>query len=300
MKLKISAVTHVGCVRANNEDAVATCPDLTSKAWLNGDDQESAGYGTVPEAVAVIADGLGGQNAGEVASAKVVDIVKRELEAMGDASAGSDAFRQRTRDIIATADEELFRFALEHPETRGMGTTVTICWMAYGQAHITWCGDSRCYRFSPSQGLRQVTKDHSYVQQLIDEGKISRRKAFHHPDNHIITRGCGDIDCSAEPDFTDEPLTPGDMLIMCSDGLFGCCIEKKIELLLYKHYTDATACRDALLNAALDAGAPDNVSVIVVSCIGEEDSAPRATMALRVNALIKRISFAIHQALRLL
>ncbi|MBO7610368.1 MAG: serine/threonine-protein phosphatase [Muribaculaceae bacterium] len=300
MKLKISAITDVGKVRTNNEDAVAVCTDLTTKAWLQGDCQDSSDYCTANEAVAVIADGLGGQNAGEVASAMVIDIVKRELTATDDSSVPAEAYHKRIKEIIMMADEEIFRSAIENADTRGMGTTVTICWMAFGQAHVAWCGDSRCYHFSPRQGLRQVTKDHSFVQQLIDNGEISRNKAFHHPDNHIIIRGCGDLDCSADPDFADVPLSPGDMLMMCSDGLSGCCYDNEIELMLYKHYTDPAACRDALLNAAIDAGAPDNVSVIVISCIDDCDDAPKATVSMRFKAMVKRSRFAIKQKLGLI
>lgn len=295
MKLRFSAITDVGQVRNNNEDAVAVCTDLAEKAWLQGDCQDSSGYCVTNEAVAVVADGLGGQNAGEVASGFVIDVIKRELTAMDDSSVTADKYHKRAEEIIKMADEEIFKYALEHPETSGMGTTVTMCWIAFGKAHVAWCGDSRCYHFSPRQGMRQVTKDHSYVQQLVDDRQISREKAFNHPDNHIVTRGCGDIDCSAEPDFVDVQLKPGDMLLMCTDGLFGCCYDNEIELLLYKHYTDAVACRDALMKAADDAGAPDNVSIIVISCIDDNEEAQKATVAMRLKTLAKRCCFTVKQ-----
>ncbi len=291
MKILISALTHTGCARPNNEDAVAVCTDVATHHWLHGDTQDSDGYHTLGQMMVIVADGLGGQNAGEVASQKAIDTFEQLLQPAAD-TGGNEAVQGALASIIEQADDTIFHHAQERPETQGMGTTVVACWLLPQVAHLAWCGDSRCYHFSPGRGLRQVTHDHSYVQQLIDKGEITRRKAFHHPDNHIITRGCGDIDCPSDPDFADVALQPGDMLMMCSDGLFGCCYDAEIELLLYRHYTHPTACRNALLQAALDAGAPDNVTVAIVSCIGDDDDKPKASLALRCRHLAKRVSFA--------
>lgn len=259
MEIQLTAITDMGKARGNNEDAVAVCSNLETRQWVGEGPCRSD---CSRHAIALVADGLGGENAGEVASAIVIDTF---ADLQPPSLSTDSAYHEQLSQVIAASDDNIFAHAQQHPETRGMGTTVTACWLHNGRAHVAWCGDSRCYLFSPQHGLRQMTHDHSYVQELIDQGKITRRKAFHHPDNHIITRGCGDLDCSADPEFVDFDISAGEMIMLCSDGLFGCCYDSEIELTLYRHYGDITACRDALLHAALDAGAPDNVSVVVVS-----------------------------------
>lgn len=300
MKVLITALTDKGCARPNNEDAIGVCRDLDSKSWLKGKVQDTDGYVRLGQMAVIVADGLGGQNAGEVASYKAIETFIQCLEAQADVNAPDESFHTAMAQIIELADDNIFHYAQYHPETQGMGTTVVACWLTPGKAHVAWCGDSRCYHFSPQHGLFQLTRDHSYVQQLIDNGEITRRKAFHHPDNHIITRGCGDIDCPSQPDFVDVELKPGDMMMMCSDGLFGCCYDEEIELILYRNYTNPVACRDALRRAALAAGAPDNVSVAIISCIGDDVTAPSVSLSLQVNKLTRELGFAFKKMCGLL
>ncbi len=292
MKVRLTSVTDVGIARCNNEDSVALCPCLESPDWTVSD---TVDWIPINHTLAIVADGLGGQNAGEVAASIAIETF-HSLEPPTVSS--DDNYHQQLSRVIAQCDDNIFAHAQQHPETHGMGTTVTACWMHDGRAHVAWCGDSRCYVFSPSHGLRQVTKDHSYVQELIDRGELTRRDAFEHPDSHIITRGCGDLDCIATPEFVDFDLHPRDMLMMCSDGLFGCCYDTDIELILYRYYSDPSSCRNALLQAALDAGAPDNISVIVASILDDDavcssgvPNKPQLTLPERFRFLIKRIKY---------
>ena len=288
MRVYLASVTDVGKRRDNNEDAVALCPSLQSPNWT-----ESATTDWVPidHTLALVADGLGGQNAGEVAASIAIETFHGLQPPACDTD---EAYHQQLSSVIAQCDDNIFAHAQQHPETHGMGTTVTACWMHNGRAHVAWCGDSRCYVFSPRHGLRQMTRDHSYVQELIDSGQLSPREAYHHPDRHIITRGCGDLDCIATPDFVDFDLHVRDVVMMCSDGLFGCCPDAQIELLLYRHYSDPAACRDALLKASLDAGAPDNVSVIVASTLGDDaPTPPRPTLAELWKYFIKWLKLSL-------
>ena len=266
MRIRVSAVTDVGRVRSGNEDAIAVCVDVERGDWLTDSHFDGGGNRVDPQVVAIVSDGLGGHNAGEYASAIVIDTFKRHLVPITESASESVRFHEQFSQMIAAADDRILADAVEHPDRRGMGATVVACWIAQNQAHVAWCGDSRCYHFSRHSGLRQITHDHSHVQQLVDNGSIEFEAARNHPESHVITRGCGDLDCACLPDFADELLQSGDMLLLCSDGLSVCCSDDDINRILHTHHGDPALCCKALLQASLSAGAPDNVSVIVMEC----------------------------------
>ena len=172
------------------------------------------------------------------------------------------------------ADEAINRKAWEDPDTVGMGTTIVICWIVGKKAHIAWCGDSRCYLFNPQKGLKSLTKDHSYVQELVDQGEISEQEAFNHPDSNIITRGLGDINSQSTPDIISHPLEANDVLLLCSDGLSGYCKDNDIEHILQDNYLDIDCCNDQLLQLALQAGGHDNICLVLASLIDDNQDAP--------------------------
>ena len=274
MKIKIAAITDVGKDRENNEDAFIICPDLGKQEW---DKNLTSSYVPVSEygSIAIVADGMGGANAGEVASAIATQTVKDTFtkETVNNCIKNGliDELLQKA---VKKADEAIAKRMWEDPSTAGMGTTIVICWVINDTAHIAWCGDSRCYLYHPVKGLKPLTKDHSYVQELIDKGEITEEESFAHPDSNIITRGLGDEIPDSTPEVVSQPLTPNDLLLLCSDGLSGYCPNKAIENVLSSHYTDIEACRDQLLKLALDAGGYDNVCIALASLIGDTQDKP--------------------------
>ena len=222
MKLRIVAKTDIGKERDQNEDAFIICPDLSHPNWkLDKAQVDLSPYGSL----LVVADGMGGANAGEVASSLAIDVIRQFFSASEVASAidSEKQIKAYLQSAIKSADATIKEHMTKHPETTGMGTTIVVCWILNDKAHIAWCGDSRCYMYNSKKGLKALTKDHSYVQELVDEGTITEKEAFSHPDSNLITRGLGDFDTDALADIVTYSIQPNDILLLCSDGLCGYC-----------------------------------------------------------------------------
>ena len=126
-----------------------------------------------------MADGMGGTNAGEVASAVAIDSIGKTFtpEAVDKAASDDSKIRELLTTAIKDADKAINQHMVDHPETAGMGTTIVLCWVKDDKAYTAWCGDSRCYLYN-DKGLKPLTKDHSYVQELVDRGEITEEEAF--------------------------------------------------------------------------------------------------------------------------
>ena len=277
MKIKLSAITDVGKEREQNEDAFVLCPDLSKPDWSVDDTAVHLPLGPYGSLV-VVADGMGGANAGDVASAMTIDSIKKffSTEQLAEIVKSDAAIRNFLSAFVTKTNEELQSYAFDHPETAGMGTTIVICWILPSSplAYIGWCGVSRCFVYNPNDGLHPLTKDHSYVQQLVDKGEITEEETFTHPDSNLITRGLGDVDCDALPDIVCYTPQPGDWLLLCSDGLCGYSTNDAIARVVASAYPDVTACRNLLLKLALDAGGYDNITIAIASAIGDNDAEP--------------------------
>lgn len=272
MKIVLIAKTDIGKKRDKNEDAFIICPDLRHPDWSKTEVQMDLGsYG----ALLAVADGMGGANAGEVASGLAVETLKKCFSApeIADAVITEEKASDFLKKSIKTADEFIKRRIQEKPETVGMGTTIVVCWMLKDKVHIAWCGDSRCYVFNPKSGLRALTKDHSYVQELIDKGELAEEEAFSHPDSNIITKGLGDFNDEIVPDIISFPTRIGDVFMLCSDGLCGYCTNNEIEKTMQSHSSDVSDCCDALMKMALDAGGYDNICIAMASVSKENGNA---------------------------
>ena len=174
----------------------------------------------------VVADGMGGMNAGEVASRIAVDAVSNffdtQLEGVSEKS--DEEIFQMIHDAIVYADENIKFDAGENPDHSGMGTTIAILWLLNEKAYVGWCGDSRIYCYNTiTRKLKRLTHDHSWVQLMVDEGDISEKDAFDHPKSNIIMRSLGDSEGEVKPETLKEPvrLCSGDVFLLCSDGLCG-------------------------------------------------------------------------------
>ena len=224
--------TDVGKVRANNQDA----PIVSEKLRLYG-----------------VADGMGGHKGGEVASTSARDDLLRELEGKTPSVAAlSGALEEVNRQIYHQQ---------EHDDAlTGMGTTLSVLWMSDNFVYIGHVGDSRVYLQRDGE-FKQMTLDHSLVEQLVREGVLTEEEAQNHPMRNIITRAIG-TDESVEVDVVVEERRKGDLWLACSDGLHGLVDDRQMRDALRQYAPEKAA--DVLLKAALDAGGRDNVTLVIV------------------------------------
>ncbi|MCC8071636.1 MAG: protein phosphatase 2C domain-containing protein [Bacteroidales bacterium] len=264
MKIIFAAKTDMGLVRTNNEDNFQLASDLTQPRmmWVNNQVVDLGANG----ALLVVADGMGGMNAGEVASEIAVTTMRQWF-----APERLTAEVKRTRfsiekfmnEAIVQADANIKREAQVHPESKGMGTTIVVAWILEGKLYISWCGDSRAYIYNPAAGLHQITKDHSYVQSLVDKGSITREDAFDFPDSNIITRSLCDGGPKAKPECLFQPydLCNGDIVLLCTDGLSGMIRDHEMESIIAANHTDMALLVDQLIQAACAAEGSDNITI---------------------------------------
>lgn len=251
--------------RPNNEDNYQIDADLSDDKWgFTADAQVELGK---KGALLVVCDGMGGMNAGEVASAIAVETIKSRFAAdqlTDNALAEPMAY---IKSAIVAADAAIKKHGKEYPDTAGMGSTIVLAWLLGKKVYVGWCGDSRCYCYNSKTGLIRLSHDHSYVQELVDAGKLTEELAFDHPNNNIITRSLGDPNGTARPDVKEYDLHNEDILLLCSDGLCGCLRDNEIEEQLAAHQTSMQECRDALWAADEAAGWHDNVTVALAQII---------------------------------
>jgi protein phosphatase len=225
----------VGAVRDHNEDALLADPPLF-----------------------VVADGMGGHAAGEVASALA-------LEQLGTLRGRSDLTEEDVRAAIGAANQAILSWSDDHPETAGMGTTVTGAYLGSIAGAAQWSvfnvGDSRVYQFCGGV-LTQLTTDHSEVQELVDAGQLTADQAEHYIRRNVVTRSLGSQPAPA-PDIFAVPTAEGDAFLICSDGLTNEVDEADMAGVLGR-VQDPQKAADALVAMAVAAGGHDNVSVIVV------------------------------------
>lgn len=261
--IKIFAGTNVG-LRDNNEDNFTVCSDLQSGSWtIPTDHQQVLSLGNMG-CLLLVADGMGGQNAGEVASAIAVQTVEAlfSFEALSSICLDDDnQVRQYLLNGIEKADARIKAYAHDHAETSGMGSTLVMAWILKGVAHVAWIGDSRAYAVMPSKGIARLTKDHSFVQGLVDKGQITEEEAMTHPNSNIITRSLGDMSQRARGDVVSYSLHNGEVILLCSDGLCGVCSDAVIGGIVEDYVADLQQCKEQLTNAALRAGGSDNITI---------------------------------------
>ncbi|BAS27442.1 Stp1/IreP family PP2C-type Ser/Thr phosphatase [Limnochorda pilosa] len=239
--MRVGAVTDRGQLRPNNED----------------------GY-RVRGSLAAVADGMGGHQAGEVASSVALDVLFAHPL---DGVAPGEALRAGVRE----ANRRVHALSLARPEYAGMGTTLTAARLVGGRWWIAHVGDSRAYLFRRGD-LRQVTRDHSVVAELLALGQITAEEARAHPQRNLLTRALG-LEADVEVDLYSLPAVAGDRLLLCTDGLTGVVQDDVVrEILVREDPPDVQARR--LAGKAHDRGAPDNVTVVIVSL--DADSSPDA------------------------
>lgn len=237
---KSAALSHVGKIRSNNQDSAYAGKHLF-----------------------VVADGMGGHAGGDVASAIAI---KRIAEADRPYATVEEA-EHALQSALLAANTLIAETVFDHAELTGMGTTVSGMIRVGNHVALAHIGDSRIYRLRDGE-LDQISTDHTFVQRLVDSGRITQEEAAVHPRRNVLMRVLGDIDSSPEIDTTVLSTANGDVWLMCSDGLSSYVGDDKIRTILKNHSNPRDAA-SRLVKEALDHGAPDNVTVIVAS-IGED------------------------------
>ena len=236
---------------------------LTDKGMVRAVNQDAYRVLDLPEqgaAVMVLCDGMGGEKAGEVASALAVDAFveyARQRFAEPEPPLSVDV----AREAAAWANLQVYDRSVRDDACRGMGTTLVAAVITREDAVIVNVGDSRCYWLAEGQ-LQQVTRDHSLVQEMVDQGMIDREEARSHPRKNLITRALG-LERRIRSDVFRIDLRGGDMLLLCSDGLSNQVTEREIAGVLLKE-PDEKSAAEKLVSLALERGAPDNVTVLVL------------------------------------
>lgn len=209
--------------REGNEDSFAIIPNA-------GDIDASVSFDTItsiPEkgVLMVVADGMGGHNAGEVASQIAVSTVKEMFASTVVSEKDFSSKESRAKHlekIVKTADQNIRSDAEFNPDRKGMGSTIIMAWIVGNELTVTWCGDSRAYRFHPDKGLEMLSEDHSMVQDLVRKKQLKYEETFSHPQGNIITHCLGGGGKgNAEPESRQFTLEDGDLIMLCSDGLSG-------------------------------------------------------------------------------
>lgn len=244
--LDIYGLTDEGLVRDHNEDFIS---------WL-------------PEAgLAILADGMGGHNAGEVASELAVKSITEALQEILSPEIKDTCnmnFKEVVHEAVIFANDEINTHAREHPECNGMGTTIVMTLFHNDSVILASVGDSRIYRFRKGE-LKQVTTDHSLVQEMIDNGYMSEEEALNSSNRNLITRALG-IAEEVKVDVTQDDIEIGDVYLLCSDGLSDMVTDDLIFSSLVKSRQDLKRASEELVKLAKDHGGHDNVSVILVEC----------------------------------
>ena len=247
--LEFCALTATGRVRSHNEDSLFASPEL---------------------GLAVVADGMGGYQAGEVASEiavkVIVDCVRASLgePTVQDSRHEPEAWvmSQVLHDAVMLANHEIFQAAAEHQEYRGMGTTVVAALFRDGELCVAYVGDSRAYRWRGGN-LHRMSADHSVIQEFVASGLYSEAEARARFNTSLVTRALG-VDAEVEVDIAEERIVPGDLYLLCSDGLTDMVEDERIAGALNREAENLNTTAEQLVTLANEAGGRDNISLILV------------------------------------
>ena len=239
--MKLAGKTDVGRIRQDNQDDYRAGELPGDAAW------------------ALVCDGMGGARGGREASQSACNVIERCFqEQYSQCIPGEE--ENFLRKTLLSANRFVFQKALREESLAGMGTTAVCALVRGGRVYLSHAGDSRAYLYRDGK-LIQLTHDHSYVQELVDCGTITREQAEHHPQKNIITRALG-VDYRLDPEFTTATVHAGDILLLCSDGLTNAVPPEQLEQLLCAgSFYDLP---DLLIRAANENGGPDNITALLL------------------------------------
>lgn len=254
LALEIASHTDPGMVRSHNEDSIASVPD---------------------KGLVVLADGMGGYNAGEVASGMATTVLTTELRQLlnehapnaVDPQSGDKAALKMLQQQIAKANTSIYQAAQSQPQYAGMGTTLVVALFYDNKVMVAHIGDSRLYRMRGGE-FGQVSKDHSLLQEQIDAGMLTPEQAKHSSNKNLVTRALG-IDPVVEPEIHEYETQVGDIYLLCSDGLSDMVSDEDIGMTLQALGANPNLAAQQLVQMANDNGGRDNVSVILIKVLRE-------------------------------
>ncbi len=240
--MRVWGITDVGLVRNENQDAysIREVKEYTS---------------------AVVCDGMGGTNGGRVASSLAVEVYQQELAGKLRSAMSAQEIALTMSDSVTKTNEAVRQRAAEEKEYQQMGTTLVAAVAGKEWATLANVGDSRAYHINRS-GIRQITRDHSVVENLVERGDLTPEEAKHHPRRNLITRALGP-DADVQTDTFELPWKQGDFILLCSDGLVNTVSDQEI-LFEVIHNGEPDTCLDRLLDLSKQRGAPDNVTMLLM------------------------------------
>jgi PPM family protein phosphatase len=247
LSLNIGKCSLLGNYRENNEDSidVKQFPDMV---------------------VCIVADGMGGQAAGEIASKRAIEIIPRELRKNLSPHLNSEGVKSVTRRSIVQANEEIMAMGALDKDMKNMGTTVVLAtWRKGNEIYISGVGDSRCYMIRDRK-ITQLTVDHSLARALVEAKTISEAEAKDHRFKNVLWKYLGSKEVGDGPDVAVIQIKPGDRFLLCTDGLTGPVNDDQL-LSFVQQQSDMQACAEGLGQLALDSGSRDNVSCIVIEVV---------------------------------
>jgi serine/threonine protein phosphatase PrpC len=240
--LKIFGKTDIGLVRHSNQDAFQQGSYSENIAW------------------AVVCDGMGGANGGNIASQMAVDQITRQLSSASREHISSQSAKNILMTAVYNANTAIYEYAQKKPELSGMGTTVVLAMIARQTLHVAHVGDSRAYLVSKDEIL-QITKDHSMVQEMVDRGEITEKEAKVHPRKNIITRALG-VNPQVDVDYYELPFPQEDILLLCTDGLSNYLEPNAIYSMAME--LDLEQLIEQLVEQSKKMGGRDNITVVAI------------------------------------
>ena len=247
--LEMATATHTGMVRSHNEDSVNVEADI---------------------GLAVLADGMGGYNAGEVASGIATALISSEAKEAfarltlpkSQDKSGEPAVSALLHEVVTKANASIYQAANSQPQYAGMGTTLVVGLFFDNKVTVAHIGDSRCYRLRDNK-LEQITRDHSLLQEQIDSGLLTKEAARRSQNKNLVTRALG-IEVNVAPEIHVHDVKAGDVYLMCSDGVNDMVEDEDIELAVSSLSSNLPLAASQLVQMANDAGGRDNISVVLV------------------------------------
>jgi PPM family protein phosphatase len=266
VRVSVFGKTDLGRTREHNEDTFLVADLSTGNASLQA---EVRSHEIGPRgSLFMVADGMGGAAAGELASAMAADLIHRHMATAwaSDPTATAARFAYRMKEAVELANAQIYSYAREHPEVRGMGTTVTAAGVFGSDLYLTQIGDSRAYLVRGPEAI-QLTKDQSLMQRLVDAGELTEDEAEQSERRNIILQALGP-DPRVKVDLTYQSIRRGDILILCSDGLSGLVRREEFASLARQHPEPPALC-SALIDLANARGGPDNITVVTARFDGD-------------------------------
>jgi PPM family protein phosphatase len=256
--LEIASHTDPGMVRSHNEDSIASIAE---------------------KGLVVLADGMGGYNAGEVASGMATTVISTELRQMledkapheVDPKSGQKAALNMLQEQVTKANTSIYQASQSQPQYAGMGTTLVVALFYDNKVMVAHIGDSRMYRMRDDE-FSQVTKDHSLLQEQMDAGMLTKEQAKHSANKNLVTRALG-IDPTVEPEIHEYDTQPGDIYLLCSDGLSDMVSDEDMGMALQALGANLNLATQQLVQMANDNGGRDNISVILIKILREYPAA---------------------------